>query len=444
MSKIQSIKLVNFKAIDKFEADFNGCTAIITAGNDKGKTSFLKGITDRIRFIRPDSMVKDGEEAGHGEMILDTGEKFIWDFDVKGKDKLVYIDQDAIKQTVTVELGKKFFPPTFDIDKFLQSSPQQQVKQLQLIVGVDFTDVDARYKKAYDNRTARNLEAEKFHVKLSKMLEVPRVAFVDLTDLQTKKEAERLRLNELYKANKAENAKRRLSWETGKKVIDEECSTFNGQQIRKKAHFRSAEEAMETLYDLGYEGKEVEVYVNGLKAEIKPDVVAASLYPAEPTYIEEMPDDAALRKIDAEILAASQINVEAQKYQDYIDYKALTDAAKAEAETANDEVRAIEDERRKMIEAVKFPAGIEISPDGITVDGFALDKNQISTSKLYIAALRIASMCVGEIKSLYFDASYLDNANLASINDWAHEQGLQLLIERPDRDGKDIKYELIE
>jgi hypothetical protein len=444
MSKIQTIKLVNFKAIDKFEADFNGCTAIITAGNDKGKTSFLKGITDRIRFIRPDMMVKDGEEAGHGEMILDTGEKFIWDFDVNGKDKLVYIDQDAIKQTVTVELGKKFFPPTFDIDKFLQSSPQQQVKQLQLIVGLDFTDVDARYKKAYDNRTARNLEAEKFHVKLSKMLEVPRVAFVDLTDLQAKKEAERLRLNELYKENKAENAKRRQAWETGKKAVDQECAAFNLLQNEKREQFKKATDALAVLKSLGYEGTDAVSFVNDLGTELKADAVASLEYPTEPKYVEEMPDDATLRKIDAEILAASQINVEAQKYQDYIDYKALTDAAKAEADAANDEVRAIEAERRKMIEGVKFPAGIEISPDGITVDGFTLDKNQISTSKLYIAALRIASMCVGEVKSLYFDASYLDNANLASINDWAHEQGFQLLIERPDRDGKDIKYELIE
>lgn len=34
------------------EADFKGCSAIVTGGNNKGKTSFLKGIVDRIRFIR--------------------------------------------------------------------------------------------------------------------------------------------------------------------------------------------------------------------------------------------------------------------------------------------------------------------------------------------------------------------------------------------------------
>lgn len=54
MSKIQTIKIQNFKSITDLEANFNGCTAIVTGGNNKGKTSFLKGIVDRVRFVRPD------------------------------------------------------------------------------------------------------------------------------------------------------------------------------------------------------------------------------------------------------------------------------------------------------------------------------------------------------------------------------------------------------
>lgn len=80
----------------------------------------------------------------------------------------------------------------------------------------------------------------------------------------------------------------------------------------------------------------------------------------------------------------------------------------------------------------------------ITVDGFPLDRNQLSTSKLYTAALRIASMNLGEVKTLYFDASFLDNNSLRDIYQWAEAQDLQLLIERPDLDGGDIEYQLIE
>lgn len=452
MSKIQSISFVNFKAIDKYEADFKGCTAIITSGNGKGKTSFLKGLTDRIRFVRPEIMVKRGEEAGKGEMTLDTGEKFIWEFDVSGKDKLSYIDSKAIKQSVTVALGERFFPPIFDIDKFLLSSPKEQAKQLQKIVGIDFTDVDARYAAAYANRTARNLEAERFHVKLSKMLEVPKVNPVDLTVLQDKKEAERLRLNELYKANKAENKKRRDNWEAGKRVIDEEVLKFNEAQRLKKAEIQLIEEYRDRICDMFSEHPPLKDLIDLAKIteHIKnmpspePEKTAATLYPKEPVYIEEMPDDKTLREIDAQILAASEINAEAKKYNDYIEYKAQTEAAQEEAKKADDEVKAIEQERLRLIESAKFPKGILIGPDGITVDGFPLDKNQISSSKLYTTALRIASMSLGEVKTLYFDASYLDNQNLSEIEKWAEENDLQLLIERPDRDGGEIVYHLIE
>ncbi len=305
MSKIQKISISNFKAIQgKKEMDFNGCHAIITGGNDKGKTSFLRGIPDRIRFIRPSVIVNENEEHGRGEMELTTGEKFIWEYDNKGKDKLVYIASGGVKQSVTKDLGEKFFPPVFDIDKFLNSPPKSQVKQLQQILNVDFSEIEARYLNAYNERTAKNL--------------------------------------------------------------------------------------------------------------------------------------------DAEILTASQTNVEAQKYVDYINYKSATEAAKEDAQYADDLVKQIEEERQKMIEAANFPTGISINSDGITIDGLPLEKYQISLSKLYITALRIAALNVGEVRTLYFEASPLDRANLEQIEQWANENDLQLLIERPAFDGGEITYEIVE
>jgi len=170
MSKVHKIKISNFKSIDEFEADFKGCTALVTGGNNTGKTSFLRGIPDRIRFVRPELMVRNGEKEGKGEMTLTTGERFVWEFDVDGRDKLTLFTTEGLKQSVTVDIGKRFFPPVFDIDKFLQSAPKSQVKQLQVIVGLDFTEIDQRYEKAYNYRTERNREAELYHVKLSKML----------------------------------------------------------------------------------------------------------------------------------------------------------------------------------------------------------------------------------------------------------------------------------
>lgn len=444
MSKIKQIKITNFKSIEEFEADFKGCTAIVIGANNSGKTSFLRGIPDRLRFIRPDVMVKQGEKEGKGEMILTTGERFVWEFDIQGRDKLTYYTNDGLKQSVTTEIGKKFFPKVFDIDKFLQSSPKEQVKQLQAIVGLDFTDIDERYAKAYNYRTERNREAELYHAKLTKMLKVDPVNFVDLTDLQAKKERERNRLNALYTENKGKNEAARSAWITEKEQIMNECSKHNEEQRRRMKVADQCNEALQILTKNGYSGGDVKPFVDRLYDSVDPDKVPSEFYPDEPTYIQEMPDSSVLDQIDAQILRASEINAAAQKYKEYIDHKNATEKAKDIAKQADEAVRAIEEERRRMVESVNMPKGISFGPDGILVDNLPLDKNQLSTSKLYCAALRIASMNLGEVKTLYFDASFLDRNTLGEIQAWADENDLQLLIERPDFDAGDMRYEIIE
>src|SRR5699024_2209496 len=135
MSKVKRITVSNLKAISELSADFNGCTAIITGGNNKGKSSFLRSIQDRMRQIKPDVILKDGESDGRAEMELTTGERFVWEFNNRTKigEKLTFITKDAIKTSVTRDIANRFFPKTLDIDKFLNDSSKAQRETLQKI-----------------------------------------------------------------------------------------------------------------------------------------------------------------------------------------------------------------------------------------------------------------------------------------------------------------------
>lgn len=445
MSKTQKISVKNFKALSALEVDFKGCTAIITAGNNKGKSTLLKGITDRIRGLKPELIVKQGEKEGSGTIELTSGEKFVWEFDIEGTDKLVFITKEGYKTKVTKEIVNRFFPTSFDIDKFLNSPPREQSKQLQKIIGIDFSEIDGRYKLAYDERTEKNRDAERFHAKLVEMLEVPKIDSVDLTQLQAKKEGEKKRLNELYLSNKKTNDAARKKWEGEKEKIFKEVSEHNEKQTGNRLAYNSCNDAFEVLkvYGLKNYGA-VEDFIEQKQNEILDSKIAAELYPKEPEYIEEMPSDFELQRIDSAILSASEINTQAKAYKDYVEYKESVESAQIVAADCDIKVRAIEDERERLIKSAKMPSGIEFGMEGILVDGFPLDKNQISTSKLYCAALRIASLNIGEVRTLHFDASFLDKNTLLEIEIWAAENDLQLLIERADYDAGDIKYELIE
>ncbi|AQY21373.1 hypothetical protein [Riemerella anatipestifer] len=100
--KVKTITVSNLKAVSEMTADFNGCTAIITGGNNKGKTSFLKSLPERIRGNKPDEIVKRGEEEGFAEWQMTDGSKFIWKFDTKTKkgESLSFITKDNIKTSV--------------------------------------------------------------------------------------------------------------------------------------------------------------------------------------------------------------------------------------------------------------------------------------------------------------------------------------------------------
>jgi hypothetical protein len=149
MTKVKKITVSNLKAVSALTADFNGCTAIITGGNNKGKSSFLKSLPERLRGHKPELILKEGEKEGFAELELTTGEKFLWSFDEK-KEKLSFFTERNIKTSLTKDICNYYFPPVFDVDTFLNSTPKKQKEVLQKLTGIDFTEIDLLYKEAYE------------------------------------------------------------------------------------------------------------------------------------------------------------------------------------------------------------------------------------------------------------------------------------------------------
>jgi hypothetical protein len=97
-----------------------------------------------------------------------------------------------------------------------------------------------------------------------------------------------------------------------------------------------------------------------------------------------------------------------------------------------------------LIKSSPLPKWFEFTNDGLLFNWYPLDKSSLSSSQIYIAGLMLASMNMWEVQMLTFDASYLDKNSLQEIEDWAKSHDLQLLIERPDFDWWDIRYEIVE
>ncbi len=389
--KVKKITVSNLKAVSELTADFNGCTAIITGGNNKGKSSFLRSLPDRVRGTKPDVVVKQGESEGFAEWELTDGSKFVWKFDTKTKrgETLTFTTKDNIKTSVTREIANRYFPGSFDIDKFLNSTPKKQSEILQGLVGLDFGQIDAQYKAAYEERTRCNTIAK---------LEADKVVDINESLPDTPIDTD-VMFGQINDANTA-NHKR---------------SSFALRLKDKKDELVALQEKIKSLQN------DIEAGDKWLDEHPVIDVAEIQVKYSQATEQN--------KKIDAN---------EAAKQQ-----KLVAETAKSAADIANQEVKQLEEQRKEMIRQANLPDGFQFSADGILYNGLPLTKEQQSSSGLYIAALKLASMNLGEVRTLHFDASTLDRNNLTEIEKWANANDLQLLIERPDFDGGDIQYVIL-
>ena len=410
MSKVKKITVSNLKAISNLSADFNGCTAIITGGNNKGKSSFLKSLPERLKQVKPDAILKNGETEGFAEWELTTGEKFIWQFDKKTKagEKLVFITKDNIKTSLTRDIADKYFPKGFDIDRFLNEGPKAQREMLQKIIGIDFSELDTRYKQAYDNRTFAN-----------KQVEADRAKLIDIDENLPEKETDYIDLQKELAGIDSHNQK-----------YDYVVKGIEDKKVTISEHEKEIERLKGLIEDL-------KIKMKALDEEIQKGNEWLLVDENKPKTKEEA--DA----IDTKILDIISENTRIVKNNHAKVIKADFDKSVEEAKKADDIVKSIEKEKTDLIKGAKLPEGFDFSDDGITYNGYSFSKEDLSSSSIYIAALKLASLNIGEVKTLHFDASYLDKNSLQEIEEWPKENDLQLLIERPDFDGGEIEYHLI-
>lgn len=409
-SKVKTIVVSNLKAVSAMSAEFNGCTAIIVGGNNKGKSSFLKSLPERLRGQKPDEVLKKGEKSGYAKWELTTGEKFVWEFDGK-KEKLTFISEKNIPRAITKELSNFYFPPVFDVDTFLQAAPAKQKAILQKLTGIDFTEIDKLYQEAYETRTYANKRVQETKIALTgvpdyKMAKDPTPTddlvqkLAGITSHNKDYENSQLQLQQKEKTV-AENEKEIEELQNKIKLIEQKNSILNGE-----------------ILELG-------VWLDDEANQPKTEKDTEALR----TELQQVKDNnKAIEENNALILLQTAY-----------------DTAVKNANEADAEVKRIAEEKQDYIKNFSsMPSGFGFDDEGITYEGFSFNKEQLSSSRIYIAALKLAAVGLGEVRTLHFDASYLDKNSLAEIEKWANENDLQLLIERPDFEGGEIEYQIVQ
>lgn len=398
--KIKKITVQNFKAISDLEVDFNGCSAIVTGGNNRGKSSLLSGLISRLQGEKPELIVKQGEDKGLNIIELTDGSKIEWTF-TERSEKLAFTTKEGIKMTsgVISAISEKYFGRKFDIDAFLNKSPKNQSKELQIVLGLDLEKLDAEHAEAYAQRTEANRELKRLRA-----INMEKPQKIDKPDVESIKKE----LNAVREENNKTDELRMKKY-----LLENQLrSVLNAIVDTEFYEFFDRKKAQAIIDEIKVPE---EIYTSGLEEKLD-----------EANYL--------LRKYDMYERDLAEYNKWVQDGKD----------AKEEADRRDKAVKDIEKKKQDLIASAKMPEGFEMGEDGLLYNGFPLSERQISQSAKYIAALKLGEMILGSVRTLHFDASSLDNVSLKEVQEWADTKDLQLLIERPDLSGGEIKYELIQ
>lgn len=399
--KVKRIKVQNVKAIKDQELNLNGSTAIIMAGNNKGKSTLLKTLKDRLLKLKPDQLVRHGETEGLYVMEMTDGSRIEWELSTKTKagEKMTLISKDGNKTSAITDIIKWFGPSNFDIDKFLNATPAAQRKTLEALLGLDFSSLDEKYGKAVEERKDANRDVERLEVNYKGKVVDPELALEPTPTDELEKELLGIETHNAYYNQLVEKEEELLA---RKKQLEEELRN-----------------------------------VDHKLTQLDEQLSTPALQPKKPEYVIDLTDRLHIAKLkNARIEENNKTRVALQELVTLKDIAHTKDIA----------VKDILEEKDKMIRGANMPEGFGFTEDGITYNGLPLSAQQISSSAIYIAALKLASINVGNVRFLHFDASMLDNRSLQEVRDWAEKQDLQLGIELVERDieKEEIRYEIIE
>lgn len=405
MTKVRNISVVNAKAVSKLNIALDGCTAIIMGGNNKGKSTALKSLPDRLRGIKPEAILKFEENEGHIIWELTTGEKFTWTFDKKKKEKLTYTSERNIVSSVIKDIATTYFPKVFDIDKFLNSTPKEQQKTLEKISNVDMTELKRAYTAAFDERTYWNKKLIE-----EKAKNEPIDPTLPLIEIDMEIDLLVTKLANLDNDN--------AEYERGKRALE------------------TAKQRVETIESQIKELQKQLAIQNG-------SINSIDKWLAHPDNKPKTEDDRKL--IQSAIVEAKDKNRRIRENNIAIKQRDVVASTEKNAQAADEKVKQCERDKTEALEISDMPEGFGFSEDGITFEGMELTKEQLSSSKIYIAALKLAAtqLTGNAVQTLFFDASHLDKFGLAEVESWASENDLQLLIERPDWEGGEIVVNLV-
>jgi DNA repair exonuclease SbcCD ATPase subunit len=418
--QIVKVTAKGFMGIEYVEVVPKKTVTVIGGRNRQGKTSLLTAIASAIggKKLCPEKPIRTGEDAAKVSVDLDgdptklippitvTREFFRKDngdidskLEITTKDGYAAPSPQTLLNDVCGKLG-------FDPEAFLRMDAKKQADVLRELVGLDFSKLDAEYKRIYDERTSLTREGKSLKGQLDgcKKHDDAPAEEVSITELAGK-------LKEIHAVNQKNEAERQKLRECEQQIKRVEAQIVESEQRVKELerHLEAARQVLGNFQRMGCDelnkAKEQAAIVNALK-------------------------DKDTAEVEAQIASAEQTNRKVRENAKHAEIAAAVAAKQAEWKAASERLKAIEAEKQAMRKAAKWPVeGLGYDETGVTYNGVPFA--QASSYEQRKIAMGI---CVALSPALRFaflrDGSLLDEAGLLEFAELAATNSVQLFVER--------------
>lgn len=414
MSVITSLTAENIKRIKAVRVTPTGATVVIGGNNAQGKSSVLDAIAYALagKDSIPTEPIRRGEKSAN--VVLETEDLVIKRKFTPSGSTLEVTNKEGLKfpspQAVLDKLCSKI---AFDPLRFTQlgetpDGRRQQLKQIQDLVGVNTTELDASRKLLFDQRTELNRAIKTKQAEAS-ILPLTGPEPVSVQGLLDKlKEAE------------AHNGKIRTL-----------IQSADLKKIELNTRLQASETAKNRVKELQLKLVDARKYADDLLA----NHAQAEKDATEAAHVSSAEIPVETSTIRQQIADAEKVNREANLVVARKDADAAISTHVMRADKMTVDLDAIDAKRTALIASAKFPvSGLGMGDDGPTFNGLPLD--QASDAEKLRVGLSIACAMNPNLKVMLIrNASLLDQSSLALVEKIATENGAQVWLERVGNDG---------
>lgn len=397
--RIVKLEVSNIKRVTAVEIIPGPHSVVISGSNDSGKSSTL----DSIEYVLsggksiPEMPLRQGARSGY--IVADLGDIVVERTFSSSGTNLTVKSKDGQKLSRPQDLLDSLCSKvSFDPLAFVRMKPEQQAEMLKKLVNLDFTELNNKRKKAYDDRTVVNRQLEQKSAALAGIAEVTDApeAEVSVQDVVTKLRAARDHNQKITEAIAT-------ATEAGVEVkeITDEIKKINDNIEALQTQLNIKTKALENAM----------IHGNRLAAEVQ-----------KMSPVDE-------KAIEAEMTTIDQRNTKFRQAQRRKEVADEVKSLKAQADKLTEDIQTIDEYKNDQVAKAKFPIeGLSFDEVGVMLNNVPF--SQGSQARQLQAAIAIGIALNPTIRIILVrDASLLDEASLTMVKEMAEKHDAQVWLE---------------